>query len=77
MDGEKFVEFTSATVDVDVKDYSVRVEKLFPDKQLSKWKRATFAHAAERVSIHLINHTDQETLYSYVIRVYYGNWICA
>uniref|UniRef100_A0AAU6SHC0 Circadian clock-controlled protein n=1 Tax=Maconellicoccus hirsutus TaxID=177089 RepID=A0AAU6SHC0_MACHI len=35
VNGEKFVEFTSATVDVDVKDYSVRVEKLFPDKQLN------------------------------------------
>lgn len=35
VDGEKFVEFISASVDVDVKDYSVRVEKLFPDKQLN------------------------------------------
>jgi hypothetical protein len=33
----KYVQFLSALVDVDVKDYHVRVEHLFPDKQLSKF----------------------------------------
>lgn len=36
LNGEKYVQFTSIDVDVDVKDYSVQVEKLFPDKNLSK-----------------------------------------
>lgn len=34
-EGDKYVEFTSADVDVIVKDYYIRVDKLFPDKQLN------------------------------------------
>ncbi len=36
-DGDRYVAFNSAKVDVTVKDYSIRVDKLFPDKQLSKY----------------------------------------
>lgn len=35
INGEKFVQFTNIDVDVDVKDYNVRVDKLFPDRNLN------------------------------------------
>lgn len=39
INGEKYVQFISIDVDVDVKDYNVRVDKLFPDKNLSELLR--------------------------------------
>lgn len=37
-DGERYIEFTSADVDVTLKDYGLQIDELFSDKDLSKYR---------------------------------------
>ncbi len=57
MDGEPFINFTSAAVDVTLKGYRIKVEKLFPDKKLSKFN---FFFSFELSKFHLFTMMSAE-----------------